>query len=119
MEVIIMKNKDLIVNGIPAQDFIPEEISDHEQLLEFEFASYNALEEKHGVGYCDQHDINLLADVYGQEFSDRVYRQRVKISAYEKLMATVAEIDRLSKAADHYRRLFDNPTPKLDDIFNY
>jgi hypothetical protein len=111
-----MKNGDLVVLGYPAACFFPEFIVDTEELVEFEYASYNAYDETYGEGACDRDDINTLADIYGQEFSDRLFKRRWKLLARERLAKYVEEYAAIGELIASLKEFIENPTPKLEDM---
>jgi len=115
---IKMKNGDLIVNGVAAEQFVPEDQTTTEALVGFEFDAYQAYDALHGDGACGHDGIDTLADLFGQEMSDRVYRQRVKLMAERNIVAVSERIARDTIKVANLQKLIDNPTTDLNDVFN-
>lgn len=113
-----MKNGDLIVNGAAAKLFDPESQTSHEPLVSFEFDGYIAYDVAHGAGACERDGIETLADLFGQEMSDRVYRKRVKLLAERNIVAVRERIARDTLKVANLQKLIDNPTTNLNDIFD-
>lgn len=116
-----MKNGDLIIFGREAGCFIPEFIDDGNELSEFEFQAYKAYDKKYGhdaLGHdaCSRDGIDNLADLFGQEFSDRLLKRRWKLLARERLTTAIEEHLALTKRIDELNKFVENPTPNYEDI---
>lgn len=113
-----MKNGNLMVNGNPADTFIPEDQTTNDAFLDFEFKSYAAYDAIYGDNACEQDGINTLADLYGQEFNDRFFRARVKFMATRNILEVQKRIARDTLKVANLQKLIDNPTTNLEDVFN-
>lgn len=111
-----MKNGDLVIFGREANCFIPEFVEDREELSGFEFAAYRAYDEKYGSDACERDGMNSLADLFGQEFSDRLFKRRWKLLAKERLGEVIKEYLELQDKMVKLSKFIEKPTPKYEDI---
>ena len=111
-----MKNGDLIIEGIRADQFVPENCVDSDELLHFEMNSYAALDKKHGAGYCERNGIDFLQDIYGQEFSDRVYKCRSRLIAQHYLVLQLEERAKIDAFIERLRECVLNPPTDISSV---
>lgn len=111
-----MKNGDLVIFGQEAGCFFPEFVEDKDELARFEFESYRVYDEKYGGDACERDGINSLADMYGKEFSDRLFKRRWKLLAKERLRKVLEDYIVLNKRIKSLTEFIENPTTKFEDI---
>ncbi len=106
-----MLNGNLIVKGIAAEDLIIRSFAKAEDMTSWEFEAYDAYDNLHGKLACEIQNINTLADLFGQDFSDAFYIHKNTLLAQMSLTELQRQKEQLRKDEDILISFLINPTP--------